>query len=183
MHLVQVRAYLGLVRISLRGHGPMEAFLSRTAPSLRCLGLIIAAAVVEPGCGVSSPSWNSVQVWGRVTYKGEPVKAGALIFEPGPTTRSNWGVASISEEGKYKLASNEPDLNLVPGRFVIFLRPPSPPVERKHGRFDDHNESDEKAIAIASSYPVPKRFLNADTSELWVDLEKEPTRVDIDLKD
>ena len=44
-------------------------------------------------------------------------------------------------------------------------------------------ESDERAIAIAALYPVPNRFFSPKTSGLWVDLEKEPTRVDIDLKD
>lgn len=181
--LVQVRPHPGMARIALRGHGPMKAFVTRTAPSLVRLGVVIAAALVAPGCDVPTPSWNTVQVWGRVTYNGEPVQAGTLIFVPGPTTKSNWGIAPVFEDGKYKVVSNQTDVSLEPGRFLIFLTPPSPIVHRKEGRFEDENVSDEKAIAIAASYPVPNRFFKPETSGLWVDLEKEPARVDIDLKD
>jgi hypothetical protein len=159
----------------------MKAFKWRPSPWLTCLGAIIAAALVAPGCGGSPARSNSVQVWGRVTYNGEPVGYGTLIFQPGPTTRSNWGVGLISEEGKYTLLS---DVGIEPGRFQIFIKPPSRCDKRKHSRLgEEEEESDEKAIAIAALYPVSKRFFSPETSGLWVDLEKEPTRVDIDLKD
>jgi hypothetical protein len=169
--------------IARRGHGPMKAFAARTAQWPTCLGAIVAAALAAPGCGGSSANSYSVQVWGRVTYNGKPVEAGALIFMPGPTTRSNWGFGFIAEDGKYTLISNETDVSLEPGRFIIFITPPSPHDKRKHSRLGEEEESDERAIAIAALYPVPKRFFSPETSGLWVDLKKEPTRVDIDLKD
>jgi len=161
----------------------MKAFGSRTSSWLTCLGAIIAAALVAPGCGDSSASSSSVQVWGRVTYNGEPVQYGALVFQPAATNRSNWGVGMISEEGKYSLVSCETAAGLEPGRFEIFIRPPLPNDKLKHGRSGEAEESNEKAIVVAFLYPVPKRFFSRETSGLWVDLEKEPTRVDIDLRD
>ena len=181
--LVQVRPDLGMAQIVRRGHGPMKAFRSRTAPWLTWHGAIIAAALVAPGCGGSSASSNSVQVWGRVTYNGKPVQHGQLVFQPAATNRSNWGVGLISEEGKYTLVSSETDVGLEPGRFEIFIRPPLPNDKLKHGRSGEAEESNEKAIVVAFLYPVPKRFFSRETSGLWVDLEKEPTRVDIDLRD
>lgn len=181
--LVQVRPDLGMARIVRRGHGPMKAFRSRTSSWLTWLGAIIAAALVAPGCGGSSASSSSVQVWGRVTYNGKPVRYGALVFQPAATNGSNWGVGLISEEGKYTLVSSEKDVGLETGRFEIFIKPPSPHDKLKHGRSGEEEESDERAIAIAASYPVPKRFFSPETSGLWVDLEKELTRVDVDLRD
>ena len=103
---------------------------------------------------------------------------------PGPTNKSVWGYALISEDGKYSLLSNKTDVGLEPGRFEIFIKPPSPQDKRKHSRSgEEDEESDERAIAIAALYPVPKRFFSPETSGLWVDLEREPNRVDIDLKD
>ena len=32
-------------------------------------------------------------------------------------------------------------------------------------------------------FPVPKRFRTLETSDLWVNLEDEPNRVDIDMRD
>jgi hypothetical protein len=54
---------------------------------------------------------------------------------------------------------------------------------RKQNQVEDVIETDDKAILFARQYPVPKRFLSPETSGLWVILEREPTRVDIDLKD
>ncbi len=181
--LVQVWPDLGMARLVRRGHGPMQAFRSRTSSWLTWLGAIVAAGLVAPGCGGSSASSSSVQVWGRVTYNGKPVQYGALVFQPAATNRSNWGVGMISEEGKYSLVASEKDVGLESGRFEIFIRAPSPRDKLKHGRSGEEKESDEKAIAIAAAYPVPKRFFSRETSGLWVDLEKEPTRVDIDLRD
>jgi len=172
-----------MARLVRRGHAPMQAFRSRTSSWLTWLGAIIAAGLVAPGCGGSSASSSSVQVWGRVTYNGKPVEAGTLIFMPGPTTKSNWGIGVIDENGKYALPSKETDVGLETGHFEIFIRPPSPHDKLKHGRSGEEEESDERAIAIAASYPVPKRFFSRETSGMWVDLEKEPTRVDIDLRD
>ena len=169
--------------IARRGHGPMKAFVARTVQWLTCLGAIVAAALAAPGCGGSPANSYSVQVSGRVTYNGQPVEAGALIFTPGPTTRSNWGIGFIDEDGKYALISSEANVSLEPGRYEIFINPPSPQDKRKHSRSGEEDESDERAIAIAALYPVPNRFFSPKTSGLWVDLEKEPTRVDIDLKD
>ncbi len=161
----------------------MNAFRSRTSCWLTWLGAIIAAAVVAPGCGSSPASSNTVLVWGRVTYNGKPVQHGEVIFQAAATTRSNWGVGLISEEGKYSLASSDPNAGLGPGRFEIFIRPPSPHDKHKLARHGQEEESDDRAIAIAALYPGPKRYFSPETSGMWVDIENEPTRVDIDLRD
>jgi hypothetical protein len=181
--LVQGWPDLGMARIVRRRHGPMKAFGSRTSPWLTWLGAIIAAALVAPGCGGSPASSSSVQVWGRVTFNGKPVGYGALIFQPAKTNKSGWGVGLISEDGKFSLVSNEPTVGLQPGRFDLFIKPPSPHDTRTHRRSDEEEWTDEKAVVIAYEYPVPKRFFSPETSGLWVDLEKEPIRLDIDLRD
>jgi len=161
----------------------MKLSKSLSSPWLTWLGAIIAAALAAPGCGSSPPNSSSVQVSGRVTYNGQPVGYGSLIFQPQETTKSSWGVGTISEDGKYSLLTNQPDLGLQPGRFDIYIRPPAPHDRHRHGRFNEEELTWEKAIALSVSYPVSKRFFSPLTSGLWVDLEKEPSRVDIDLKD
>jgi len=162
----------------------MKAFRSRTSCWLTWLGAIIAAAVVAPGCGSSPANSSSVQVWGRVTYNGKPVQHGEVVFQAAPTNTSNWGIGMISEEGKYSIASTDPNAGLGAGRFEIFIRPPSPHDKHKLARRgEEEEESDDRAIAIAALYPVPKRFFSSETSGMWVDLENEPARIDIDLSD
>ncbi len=161
----------------------MKAFRSRTSCWLMWPSAIIAAALVAPGCGSSPASSSTVQVWGRVTYNGKPVQHGEVVFQAVTTNRSNWGIGVISEEGKYSLTSREPNDGLGPGRFEIFIRPPSPHDKHKLARRGEEEESDDRAIAIAALYPVPKRYFAPETSGMWVDIENEPTRVDIDLSD
>ena len=153
-----------------------------TRPCLTWLGAIMAA-LIAAGCGGPSPNASSVQVWGRVTHNGKPVGFGALIFQPEEANKSNWGVGLISEDGKFSILSAEADLGLRPGRFVIFIRPPKPHDTRTHRKRYEEEWTDEKSVAIAAAYPVPSRFLSKETSGLWVDLDMEPTRLDIDLKD
>ncbi len=124
-----------------------------------------------------------MQVWGRVTYNGKPVQYGTLVFQPVRTSKSNWTAGPISEEGKYSLAPSQTDVALNPGRFEVYIRPPSPHDKYNRPGSDDVEESDQRAIAIAFLYPVPKRFFSPETSGMWVDIGDEPTRVDIDLKD
>ena len=52
----------------------MKPMVSRVVIFLSCLVSTIAAALVVPGCGVSSASPNTVQVWGRVTHNGYPLQ-------------------------------------------------------------------------------------------------------------
>jgi hypothetical protein len=170
-------------RILLRELRLLQAFASRIGAST-ILGVLLAAVLTAPGCDLPSPGWNTVQVWGRVTYNGQPVKGGLLIFEPGSSSNTNWGAAAISAEGKYAVVPSQFDVDLEPGRFVIFLRPPTPETERKRGRFGEEiNKPETEANVAVASYPVPDRFFKPETSKLWIDLQKEPTRVDIDLKD
>jgi len=161
----------------------MKLSKSLSSPWLTWLGAIIAAALAAPGCGSSPPNSSSVQVSGRVTYNGQPVGYGSLIFQPQETTKSSWGVGTISEDGKYSLLTNQPDLGLQPGRFDIYIRPPAPHDKPKHGPSGEEEVSWEKAMILNASYPVPKRFFSRETSGLWVNLEKQPTRLDIDLRD
>lgn len=162
----------------------MKAFTSRNVACLTCLGAIVVSALCAPGCGVSSASSNAVQVWGRVTCNGKPVTGGVIIFMPGPTGKA-WGTAPISSDGKYTLVTYDATFPFEPGRYTIFILPPGHKVTRRQSRFEEENAkpATENEAAATPKYEVPERFFRPDTSGLWVELDKEPNRVDIDLKD
>lgn len=164
----------------------MKPMVSRVVIWLSCLVLIIAAALVVPGCGVSSASPNTVQVWGRVTHNGFPLQKGVVIvFEPTVQSNNNWGVGMIEENGKFKLTSAVVDTPLARGRYQVFFKPPSTEDVRrhKHRKANEEMETDEHSFDMLVFSLVPGRFLAPQTSGLTVELEDEPTRVDIDFKD
>ena len=131
--------------------------------------------------------WIWHNQWLRLhSQSGSSFKSGRIWAWPGSSDGA-WSNESVQVANlalaDYTLVSSEKDVGLEPGRFEIFIMPPSPHDKLKHGRSGEEEECDERAVVIALLYPVPKRFLSTETSGLWVDLEKEPTRVDIDLSD
>ena len=71
------------------------------------------------------------------------------------------------------------------GSYRIYLMEPrSKPTQG--GAIARHHREDEKTESPPSTrlkFSVPDRFLSPETSGLWVSLEKESNRIDIDLKD
>jgi len=62
-------------------------------------------------------------VKGKVTYKGEPVKGGSVVFSP----LSEGGKAASSEiqqDGTYTLSTNRPGDGVKPGRYRVTFTPP-----------------------------------------------------------
>jgi hypothetical protein len=112
------------------------------------------------------------------------VTGGVIIFMPGPTGKA-WGTAPISSDGKYTLVTYDATVPFDPGRYSIYIMPPSHHVARRRGRFEAENPkpATENEAAATTKYEVPTRFFRPETSGLWVELEKAPNRVDIDLKD
>jgi hypothetical protein len=72
-----------------------------------CLMTGIVAAVV--GCGSS----NQVSVQGRVTFEGQPVGPGSIVFLPDAEGAK---VAAAIEDGKYQIG---PERGAAPGSFRV----------------------------------------------------------------
>ncbi len=146
---------------------------------------VLAALLAAPGCADMPATSTNLLVWGRVTYNGRPLPGGVVIFMPIAGNKSNWGAAAIADDGKYTVLANDSGVTgMEPGEFQIFLTPqPARRRFKKLGRFGEAAGADEVEEEVTTPFPVPERFHHPETSKLWVILEKEPTRVDIDLRD
>lgn len=82
-----------------------------------CLGF---AVTFLNGCGDSGPSRHEIK--GKVTFKGEPIKAGTITFIPdvagqmasaggAPITNGEYSIPKVAglPEGKYKVSISMPD--------------------------------------------------------------------------
>jgi hypothetical protein len=81
-------------------------------------GAILAAAVLAAaGCGSDGPPRFTVS--GRVTYDGQPVPGGRILFAP-DTDRGNRGPGSVAEieDGRYRTRS---DKGFVGGPCVVTI--------------------------------------------------------------
>ena len=84
--------------------------------------MIVAILVSLPfgltGCS-NSDRLETVAVYGKVTYKGEPLPSGSVIFVPvsgGPTAEAN-----IESDGKYSLGTYEKTDGVPPGEYDVMV--------------------------------------------------------------
>ncbi len=75
------------------------------------LGILLAVA----GCGEDGP--KRYQVSGRVTYQGNPIPVGEVVFEPDPS-KNNSGPGSVAQikDGAYR---TEPGMGVVGGPYIV----------------------------------------------------------------
>lgn len=75
------------------------------------IGLITGIVAAIVGCGSS----NQVSVQGRVTFDGQPVGPGSIVFLPDAGVEGT-KVAAAIEDGKYQIG---PERGAVPGDFRV----------------------------------------------------------------
>ena len=82
---------------------------------VRTLAILLVMATVLVGCSRSGV--DRVEVSGTVTYKGEPVVAGQVLFEPDPE-KANTGPQGYAriKDGKYRTLN---DLGSVGGHVLV----------------------------------------------------------------
>jgi hypothetical protein len=77
--------------------------------------LEMAASVLLAGCGGAEDELPREGVSGTVKLNGEPMKAGAIQFQPGQQAGATAGRASITD-GNYSISKAE---GLVPGKYQV----------------------------------------------------------------
>lgn len=75
------------------------------------IGLMTGIVAAVVGCGPS----NQVSVQGRVTFDGQPVGPGSIVFLPDSGAEGT-KVAAAIEDGKYQIG---PERGAVPGNFRV----------------------------------------------------------------
>jgi hypothetical protein len=130
-------------------------------------------------------------IWGHVSYNGKPVPGCAIYFQPDDASSTHWGVGRLNDSGLYFLTAYQLESTLQPGRYTIFIRPLTPrPVGSNLLRAEPEkslsNQATDKSSPSSPStpeLPLPKRFTDARTSGLVVNITGEPQRIEIHLRD
>jgi hypothetical protein len=159
---------------------------------LGCIAPFIAMVTLnrEPESTTSGP------VSGRVSYKGRPLQQGAILFVPIKGEFRDWVLAPIGKDGRYSTEIKWRQGDAKTARYRICLMPfraTSPPEDRSPSP-NETPQRDTPAAAppheildshqpMCPDLPVPQRFTQIETSGLSVTLDRDTTRVDVDLKD
>ena len=127
---------------------------------------MLLASIV--GCEAREPE---AHVWGRVTCKGNPLTQGMVVLTPLSEKANSTGVGVLDDRGRFVVRSSRSDIDLIPGRYSITIRPP---------RFADSGRG---TVRPAPGFPVPTKYLDPQNPVLFVDLKAGPLRLDLTLND
>ena len=136
-----------------------------------------AAAVlcVLAGCGSSDGRSHTAPVKGKVTYKGEPLRTGSIVFVPDAGGKT--AAADISAEGEYVLGSYEATDGAIPGKHRVMIIALSAPG----GTGLPEDTIKLKGGAQAPVNLIPERFADDKTSKLIADVKDGENTIDIVL--
>ena len=123
--------------------------------------LVIATAALSPcwGCGGSAArTMTTLPVKGKVTYKGQPLVRGTVLFEPDGAGREARG--EIKTDGTFVLSTHKEGDGAVPG---------------------NHRVSITGGTGKASSAKIPGKYGSLGSSKLEIEVTAEKTDYPFDL--
>ena len=131
------------------------------------LAALVAAASVLDGCG---PSEKIGEVEGRVTFNGQPVKEGTVVFA-GPDGSS--GETPLDQDGRYALTP--PENRLRPGEYVVTITP-----LLQYDNPDPRKTSPEKVEKRAPN--IPEKYRRVGSTPFRVTVKEGKNELNFDMK-
>lgn len=150
---------------NFRAFGSLEQPFPRFAAWLTVL-LLLAAST---GCGEKT---DAVPVAGKVSYKGEPLKNGTVMFIPDGGGTAATG--EIQPDGTFKLTTFRKDDGAVPGDYTVVVQVfPDP---ESGGGLPGMEFGSEKP-------PIPERYMDATQTDLKATIGSSDNNLDLQLSD
>jgi hypothetical protein len=131
-----------------------------------CFVGLVAAVLISCGCGGGRP--KTAAVHGKVTYKGQPVPHGSIVFIPDSATVAT---GEIGPDGSYTLTTFRKGDGAIPGAHKVVITA----LEDTRGR----------GIEPGNAPPplVPRKYMNRLTTDLQAEVKEEDNTIDFDLQD
>jgi hypothetical protein len=136
---------------------------------------VTAFLCVLAGCGSSDGRSHVAPVKGKVTYKGEPLKTGSIIFVPDAGGKT--AAADITPEGEYVLGSYEATDGAIPGKHRVMIIALTSPG----GTGLPEDTIKLKGGAQAPVNVIPERFADDKKSGLVAEVKDGDNTIDIVL--
>jgi major membrane immunogen (membrane-anchored lipoprotein) len=148
----------------------------------------VAAAVAVLGCGSDESGLaKRYSVTGRVTYKGEPVPKGNIVFEPTNPPAPQGRVAQGSiENGSYSLTTSTPDDGALPGDYKVVIMSSTLDVSelaKKQGGLLHQGDADHVKAVKAAKNPLPGKYSRSADTPLKATVKAQSNSFDFPLED
>jgi len=110
---------------------------------VRCLAVLLAAALINlSGCGASN-GLNLAKVSGKVIYKGQPVKNGTVFFMPDESkgTVGPSAVGSITSDGTYVMSTESAGDGVIVGHHKVGITGVEPVAGSPQEEYDPEKDA------------------------------------------
>ena len=137
----------------------------RAFVALTMIGAIAAATATLSGCGSNNRERGIVT--GKVTYQGEPLRFGTVIFEP---EAGQYATGTIQPDGTFRMTTRGEGEGAPTGknrvRFVCFANqdPSAKPAELENGPMQGES-------LVMGAALIPEKYLSSATSGITVDVK------------
>lgn len=143
-----------------------------------CWAAIVLAslALSVAGCGPSYPTTHPVS--GTITYQGQPVPQGTIVFYP---EEGRAAMSNIEADGSYRLTTFRPGDGALPGRHTVTI---TAIADSASGPASFEQEMDQGMLGRGQKgvrWLVPERYSKRDTTPLTAEVPVPDGTLDFDL--
>lgn len=132
---------------------------------LAVIGAIAVAAITAPGCARKGP--DRAPVSGKVTYKGQPLRFGTVMFE---TEAGQYATGAIQPDGTFQMEIRGEGRGAPVGkskvRIVCFAN--QDPTPRPGETANDPKHGEERGLGASL---IPTKYSSTATSGIAVDVK------------
>jgi hypothetical protein len=155
-------------------HNSTGSLLARAATGRNAYGMlaVLVCAVVAGGCGSHGPTATPVS--GTVTYKGQPLTSGTVMFSPSEKGTGRVAKAEIGNDGTFTASTLRPGDGVIPGSYAISVTSTikgTEPIKRDLG------------TGIGGKSAIPQRYADPKTSGLTETIGNSRKELTLELKD
>jgi len=133
--------------------------------------VILLFCLLAVGC---SRGPKVVRVRGTVTYKGQPLVNGFVMFNPADPQKGHVARGKIAEDGSFTMSTFEPGDGVMPAEYIITVRswvPGSGPTPM------------DEAAGVFVTSSIPERYMDPRTSGLKETVGSSAMELNLELAD
>ena len=124
-------------------------------------------AVPLAGCGGKQ---DTVVVTGKVTYQGQPLHTGSVVFSAKKSGKTRPAIAYIREDGTYEMTTFRPDDGVQPGDYTVAII-----------AYDEGPLSNAEKWSRLGKKLIPEKYFKHATSGLTATIPDHDVEIDFNL--
>ncbi len=122
---------------------------------------------------------RTAPISGRVTYRGQPVVSGQIVFYPEPFGTGRQAIGAIGPDGRYTLTTFDTGDGAVLGRHRVTIK--SLRVSAGPPSAEEAAEQMRQGRDLGVEWLVPKKYSRPNTTPLMAEVKRGKNTIDFDL--